>query len=495
MTCANCGSATAGAFCAACGQRSDTRRLALRELFGRVVGELTGYEAPLWRTVRGLAVRPGAVASDYVAGQRTRFVNPIKWAIVTTALYFLASRLLGVEGGMHFSVDSAEAPRWQKTLFDVLSSNAAPLFVLMMLPFLATAMRWCFRGSGRNVAEELCLVLYVYGFAALLQIVYVGFVAWAGAPPQAGGILAPLWLAWAAIRFHPQRRPWASVVLALLANVVWILLLGIVVVAVAGLVALAVQLFGSSAPQDPVPTHEPFAITSRALGEERSILVHLPSGYATDTNQRYPVLYMPDGGLDEDFPHVTATIEALVAAGDVPPLLIVGIPNTQRRRDLTGPTEVESDRKIAPRVGGSAAFRAFVRDELIPEIERRYRCNGDRALVGESLAGLFVVETMLREPQLFDRCIAISPSLWWNEHRLVGEAPALLAAFDRKPRRLYLTAADEADIATHAAELARLLKEHAPPSLNWVHEPKPDLQHSTIFRAVEAAAYRWAFAR
>ena len=112
-------------------------------------------------------------------------------------------------------------------------------------------------------------------------------------------------------------------------------------------------------PADPIPVHDTFTVVSRALGEPRPIKVHTPNGYAEARTTRFPVLYMPDGALDEDFPHVVNTIDSLIALRVIRPVIVVGVPNTQRRRDLTGPTRVASDSAIAPHVGGSAAFRRF----------------------------------------------------------------------------------------------------------------------------------------
>ena len=117
-------------------------------------------------------------------------------------------------------------------------------------------------------------------------------------------------------------------------------------------------------PADPVPVHDTFTVASRALGEARPINVYTPPQYHAAAEARFPVLYMPDGGIDEDFPHVVKTIDSLIALGAIRPVLVVGIPNTQRRRDLTGPTRVAADSAIAPRVGGSAAFRSFLDSEL-----------------------------------------------------------------------------------------------------------------------------------
>lgn len=162
----------------------------------------------------------------------------------------------------------------------------------------------------------------------------------------------------------------------------------------------------------PLNIGETFTVDSKVLNETRRINVYLPSGYAESADVRMPVLYMPDGGIAEDFLHVAGLVQVSVGNGTMRPFILVGIENTERRRDLTGATEVESDRKIAPRVGGSALFRKFLRDELMSQIEKRYRTTGERAIVGESLAGLFVIETFLLEPDLFDIYLAFDPSLW-----------------------------------------------------------------------------------
>lgn len=164
---------------------------------------------------------------------------------------------------------------------------------------------------------------------------------------------------------------------------------------------------------DSTLAHETFtieSIESIAVGEKRAINVYLPQQYR-NAGEKFPVLYMPDGGLDEDFPHVIRTVDSLIALAAIRPIVVVGIPNTQRRRDLTGPTRVKADSAIAPKVGGSAAFRSFIRTELIPEIDRRYGTRRERGIIGESLAGLFIMETFLDEPDLFTHYIALDPSV------------------------------------------------------------------------------------
>ena len=169
----------------------------------------------------------------------------------------------------------------------------------------------------------------------------------------------------------------------------------------------------------PLVMGETFTIDSTILGETRHINVYLPPGYAESRDVRVPVLYMLDGGMAEDFLHIAGLVQVSVSNHTMRPFLLVGVENTQRRRDLTGPTKNEEDKKIAQVVGKSAAFRHFIREELMPQVKERYRTTNETAIVGESLAGLFVVETFLLDPELFYTYVAVDPSLWWNNQELV----------------------------------------------------------------------------
>jgi predicted alpha/beta superfamily hydrolase len=171
----------------------------------------------------------------------------------------------------------------------------------------------------------------------------------------------------------------------------------------------------------------------------------------------------------------------------------VGIENTQRRRDLTGPTENAEDRKIAPRVGGSAAFRQFIRTELMPVVSARYRTTGETAIVGESLAGLFVVETFLLEPELFDTYIAIDPSLWWNDGKLVAGAEARLRARPPAKKALWFASSEEPSTTGPTARLAEVLKAGAYSGLTWHYEPMPEEHHATIYHPAALRAFRLMF--
>jgi predicted alpha/beta superfamily hydrolase len=248
-----------------------------------------------------------------------------------------------------------------------------------------------------------------------------------------------------------------------------------------------------AAAHEQLPSHQSFTVESAWLGETRRINVYTPPVYSGMGAERYPVLYMPDGGLQEDFPHVAAAVDSAIQAGEMRPMILVGIENTERRRDVTGPTEVEEDRKIAPRVGGSAAFRRFIQDELMPQVRLRYRVTDETAIIGESLAGLFVVETFFLQPELFDTYIALSPSLYWNGEELVRKAGERLKARPDLRKTLYLSSASD-DIGPEASRLAEALRAHAGAGLKWQYKPRPDLRHDNIYRSSAPQVLRELFA-
>ncbi|MBB5606192.1 MULTISPECIES: alpha/beta hydrolase [unclassified Janthinobacterium] len=249
----------------------------------------------------------------------------------------------------------------------------------------------------------------------------------------------------------------------------------------------------ATASSTPLVIGESFTIASKVLGETRHINVYVARAWNTPPDAPLPVLYMPNGGIQEDFLHVAGLLQVSVANGTMRPFMLVGIQNTQRRRDLTGPTDNPEDRKIAPVVGGSAAYRSFIRDELMPEVKRRYRTTQETAIVGESLAGLFVVETFLLEPQLFDHYLAFDPSLWWNRSALPGQAATLLAKQGPGKHSLYLASSSEKGIAIEVQRLEDILRKQAPASLQWHVEKMPDESHGTIYQPAALKAFRTVF--
>jgi predicted alpha/beta superfamily hydrolase len=243
----------------------------------------------------------------------------------------------------------------------------------------------------------------------------------------------------------------------------------------------------------PLGFGETFRLASKLLGEDRVINVYLPPGYAGATT-RFPVLYALDGGIKEDFPHVAGIVDVSIKNEVIRPLIVVGIENTERRRDLVARSTIADEQTIAPHAGGADRFRQFLRDELKPAIARRYRITDEAAVIGESFAGLFVVETLLQDPELFDTYIAIDPSVWWNAAALVKTAPERFARWTAKPRRLFVATADWKPTQDAVNLLMTALRDRRPVGLTATHEPLPAEHHGTIFPVAEVRAYRALFA-
>jgi hypothetical protein len=250
-------------------------------------------------------------------------------------------------------------------------------------------------------------------------------------------------------------------------------------------IAVSASASPAASSASPLVIGDTFTIASAVLGETRRINVYVPPD--APPGQALPLLVMLDGGLREDFLHVAGLLQVGASNGTTRPFILAGIENTERRRDLTGPSDVAKDRAIAPRIGGAQAFRVFLRTELLPELARRYRTTGERAIVGESLAGLFVVDTLVREPDLFDTYVAIDPSLWWNGGQLLWDvgahAPDKLAG-----KTLYVAASDDG-LAT--VDWPALLAGFGrAPGLTLLHAEWPGETHGTVYHPAALKAFR-----
>lgn len=262
--------------------------------------------------------------------------------------------------------------------------------------------------------------------------------------------------------------------------------------------ALAVLCASSAAAQTAPPEGTPIVIgqsltmESKILGQTRRINIHLPPGYAT-SGKTYPVLYLMDGGEKEDFPHIAGLAQLGELSWTYREMIVVGVEGIDRRHDLTHPTSVAKEKSDYPTTGGSAAYRRFLAEELKPWVAARYRASGESAIIGESLAGLFVLETFLKQPTLFDAYIAASPSVWWSDQALARGAAADLAHWPATPgpRRLYLTVGNEGTTMQEGVDrIVAALKAANPPGLTFVYDPLHQEGHDTIYHPAALRAFR-----
>jgi len=231
-------------------------------------------------------------------------------------------------------------------------------------------------------------------------------------------------------------------------------------------------------------------VYSRVLGEERPILVDLPTGYEF-TQTRFPVLFLLDGL--GNFHHATATADFLARSGKIPQMIVVGIPNTARTRDLT-PTSVE-DRSTS---GGAPAFLEFIEDELIPYLDDRYRTQPYRVLFGHSLGGTFVVYTMFSEPDLFDAYIAASPHLQFDDGHVVDLVGEVLADKPALDNSLYVTLGDEPEYEETLNRFTGLLEKAGDSGIRWEFAAMDNEDHMStpllsIYNGLEMIFSDWRY--
>ncbi|PZF73445.1 alpha/beta hydrolase [Taibaiella soli] len=220
---------------------------------------------------------------------------------------------------------------------------------------------------------------------------------------------------------------------------------------------------------------------STQLSETRTINVYLPDEYKTEPERKFPVIYLLDGSANEDFIHIAGLVQFLTMIQAMPPTIVVGVANVDRKRDFTFPTQNKEDLKNVPTSGGSAKFMLFVEKDLQPYVNGHYRTNGERTIIGQSLGGLMATEILLKKPALFDNYIIVSPSLWWNDESLLKDAPQLLKKATSKAKKVYIAVGEEGDqMKNDAKNLSELLLKENPKTktISLVNFPKEN--HLTI---------------
>lgn len=174
--------------------------------------------------------------------------------------------------------------------------------------------------------------------------------------------------------------------------------------------------------KEPIVVGESLEFYSHILGEHRTLNIYLPQGYHKDSIDRYPVIYLLDGSMDEDFVHIAGIVQfgTFSWINMLPRSIVVGIANVDRKRDFTYPSSFHLDQKEFPSSGKSERFIKFIQDELQPLIDSNYNTQEQRTIIGQSLGGLLASEILLKQPDLFDHYIIVSPSLWWDSEKLLN---------------------------------------------------------------------------
>lgn len=258
----------------------------------------------------------------------------------------------------------------------------------------------------------------------------------------------------------------------------------------------------NSTESSPIIIGKAFQLPSKILAEKRTVNVYLPDSYHQRDTVRYPVIYVLDGGIDEDFFHITGIVryDTEPWINRFPQSIVVGIENTDRLNDFTFPvSDLNFVEKLGyqkdqfPHYGNSAKYIAFIENELQPFINSRYKTTRPYTVIGESLAGLLATEVLMKHRTLFDHYIIVSPSLWWGDESLLKEAPQLLKAETGDSTTVYIGAANQQEdtmMYHDAIALHKALELNGGNKMKVYYEYLPDELHSTIFHQAVYNAFK-----
>jgi predicted alpha/beta superfamily hydrolase len=229
------------------------------------------------------------------------------------------------------------------------------------------------------------------------------------------------------------------------------------------------------------------SIQSQALNETRKIWIHLPENYIDDRRKRYPIALILDA--EEHFYPAMGVIHHLSRNSISPEMILVGVTNTDRVRDFT------PSNYYFKQSGGAEKFTMFLENELFPYLNKHYPVSQERLIIGHSLGGLFVVNTLLRHTELFKYYISIDPSLSWDNQKLLKENQIVLKSRELKARSFFLALAstngidttdiqkNKEDITLHMRSILffkKLLQNRSDRTFEWKFRYYEDESHGSV---------------
>lgn len=242
---------------------------------------------------------------------------------------------------------------------------------------------------------------------------------------------------------------------------------------------------------------------STILNEKRTINIYLPENYNQNDTVKYPVIYILDGGIKEDFFHITGIVQYNTQPwiNRFPRSIVVGIENSNRQRDFTFPVsnldfleKVGFKKEKFPVYGGSANYISFLENELLPYIRDKFKTNQERTIIGESLAGLMATEILMKHPDLFNTYIISSPSLWWGNEVLLKDADNLLNEHLKTKIKVCVIAPNKKEdkiMYNDAKSLYKSVKRNE--NISSFFEYLPDELHSTVIHLAVYNAFKMIY--
>lgn len=249
-------------------------------------------------------------------------------------------------------------------------------------------------------------------------------------------------------------------------------------------------------------------VNSKILNENRIVWVYKPDNIDSKENTKCPVIYVLDG--ENHFRSVVAMVEYLSEANIIPQMIVVGILHPNRMKDLTPTIEDTIGDSAGKNSGGGEKLISFIKNELFTDIESKYPAAPYRILMGHSVGGLTVINTLVHHKELFNAYVSIDASLWWDKQKLLKESKTVLAADNYAGKKLFLAIAnrmekgvdiiavekdttENTELIRYNLQLIKSLKDNQQNKLYFDHKYYPNDNHRSVSFIAEYDALRFIF--
>lgn len=223
---------------------------------------------------------------------------------------------------------------------------------------------------------------------------------------------------------------------------------------------------------------EIFQIYSATNNQHYRIRARLPASYSTHPDKHYPVVIKLDGQWD--FLLAASAYNCVYFDGQMPEVVMVGID----WGDVEGDVHAIRARDLLPQSigrpdsGQASIFVKAIADDIIPELEKRYRLDGQRFLLGGSWGGVFATYALFENPSVFDGAIAIGPSYDVGMETLLQQIGAASRLHAFKDKRLYIGIGKWDPVMPSVSAYAKALREAQVLGLEFTLDEADGFGHS-----------------
>lgn len=228
---------------------------------------------------------------------------------------------------------------------------------------------------------------------------------------------------------------------------------------------------------------ETLGITSKVFNETRKVKVALPQGYNDDPSRKYIVAWLFDAQSGDFFNYIKATIDYLTSQGYIKPLILIGIQSANRQYEFTPASQTAEGLKNFKKSGGASLLALHLKGEVLPEVQKKYRCEAYNIGIGHSLGGTFVTYCLLNFAEIFNASIIVSPNYHYDNEQLVHKFDSLANERILKNRFLYIAYGKgdtyEERFKPGTKKIDSLLHKKNIPGLRWLVKNLDNDDHGT----------------